>query len=68
MYCGHCAPCPQEIDIALVTKFMRLAKAQGGVPETVQEHYAVMNAYVGDCTECGACEQRCFFMFPSWKI
>jgi len=61
MYCGHCAPCPQEIDIAMVTKFLKLAKAQGAVPETVREHYGALNAYAGDCTECGACETRCPF-------
>lgn len=61
MYCGHCAPCPQEIDIAMVTKFLKLAKAQGAVPETVREHYGVLKAYAGDCTGCGACEERCPF-------
>ena len=61
MYCGHCAPCPQEIDIAMVTKFLKLAKAQGAVPETVREHYGALKAYAGDCTGCGACEERCPF-------
>lgn len=42
MYCGHCAPCPQRIDVAMVTKLLNLAKAQGGIPETVREHYAVL--------------------------
>ena len=39
MYCGHCAPCPKGIDVASVTKFLNLARAQGMVPETVREHY-----------------------------
>ena len=38
MYCGHCAPCPKHIDVASVTKFLNLVKAQGGIPETVREH------------------------------
>lgn len=38
MYCGHCAPCPRSIDVAMVNKFLNLAKAQGTVPETVREH------------------------------
>lgn len=29
MYCSHCAPCPEKIDVAAVTKFLNLAKAQG---------------------------------------
>lgn len=61
MYCGHCAPCPQEIDVATVTKFLNLARAQGCVPETVREHYGALKAYGGDCTGCGACEERCPF-------
>jgi len=61
MYCGHCAPCPNEIDVATVTKFLNLARAQGEVPETVREHYAALSAHAGDCVECGLCEQRCPF-------
>ena len=61
MYCGHCAPCSKGIDIAMVTKFLNLAKAQGEVPETVREHYAVLKAKATDCIECRACEKRCPF-------
>ena len=61
MYCGHCAPCPKGIDVASVTKFLSLARAQGGVPETVREHYAALPARGGDCIACGACEKRCPF-------
>lgn len=64
MYCGHCAPCPQRIDVATVTKFLNLARAQGGVPETVREHYAALERKGGDCVECGACEARCPFEVP----
>ena len=61
MYCGHCAPCVKGIDIASVTKFLNLARAQGEVPETVREHYAALKAHAGACIECGACEKRCPF-------
>ena len=61
MYCGHCAPCPKGIDVATVTKFLNLAKAQGEVPETVREHYAALTAHAGDCIACGACNKRCPF-------
>lgn len=61
MYCGHCAPCPQGIDVAAVTKFLNLTKAQNSVPETVREHYAAQRHYVGECVKCGACEKRCPF-------
>lgn len=64
MYCGHCAPCPQGIDVASVTQFLNLARAQGAVPETVREHYAALSDKASDCIECGACEARCPFEVP----
>ncbi len=61
MYCNHCLPCPEHINIADVTKFYNLTKAQGMVPETVREHYKVLEHHAGDCIQCGACERRCPF-------
>jgi len=61
MYCGHCAPCPQGIDVATVTKFLNLAKAQGAVPETVREHYLALSHTASECIGCGECEKRCPF-------
>ena len=61
MYCGHCAPCPKGIDVASVTKFLNLARAQGQVPETVREHYAALPHKAGECISCGACNSRCPF-------
>lgn len=64
MYCGHCAPCHKNINVALLTKFLNIAKAQDEVPETVREHYAAMEATAKDCVGCGACESRCPFFVP----
>ncbi len=64
MYCGHCAPCPQGIDVASVTKFLNLAAAQGEVPETVREHYGLLSHKAKECAACGACEKRCPFGVP----
>lgn len=64
MYCGHCAPCPQKLDVASVTKFLNLSLAQGKVPETVREHYALLGHHAGECIACGACEKRCPFEVP----
>lgn len=64
MYCGHCAPCPRHIDVASVTKFLNLARAQGEAPETVREHYALLPHHGGECIRCGACETRCPFEVP----
>ena len=65
MYCGHCAPCPVGIDVATVTKFLNLAKAQGFVPETVREHYKALSHKAGECVSCGDCQARCPFEVPS---
>ncbi len=64
MYCGHCAPCPKGIDVASVTKFLNLCRAQGSVPETVREHYALLSHRAAECAACGACERRCPFGVP----
>ena len=61
MYCSHCAPCPMEISVADVTKFLHLAEAQGDVPETVREHYRSLEHHASECIECGSCETRCPF-------
>ena len=64
MYCSHCLPCPAHIDIAAVTKFLNLAKAKDSMPETVREHYRLLEKHGSDCIQCGACEARCPFGVP----
>lgn len=61
MYCSHCAPCPQHISVADVTKFLNLTIAQGMVPETVREHYKALPHHASECVQCGVCETRCPF-------
>ena len=60
-YCGHCKPCPMEIDIAMVNKFYDLAVAQPSVPESVKAHYEALGAAGSDCIGCRSCESRCPF-------
>ena len=38
-YCGHCKPCPAEIDIAMVNKLYDLAVMQPEVPASLRQHY-----------------------------
>ncbi|MBD5627080.1 MAG: aldo/keto reductase [Desulfovibrio sp.] len=61
MYCGHCAPCTEHIDIAMVIKLLNLAEAQNAVPETVREHYRALPVRADACSQCGVCEMRCPF-------
>lgn len=60
-YCGHCAPCPVRIDIAMVNKLYDLAAMQEEVPATVKAHYGQLSANAEDCIQCGGCETRCPF-------
>ena len=63
-YCGHCAPCPAGIDIAMVNKLADLARMQKEVPPTVRAHYEALDANASHCLECGGCEERCPFSVP----
>ena len=60
-YCGHCRPCPADIDIAMVNKFYDLAAAQPSVPESVLEHYRALEHTASECIGCRGCESRCPF-------
>lgn len=73
MYCTHCHPCPAEINIADVTRFMNLVIAHNEsngiheeteafrVPDTEREHYRVLAHHASECLQCGLCETRCPF-------
>ena len=63
-YCGHCAPCPAGIDIAMVNKLYDLAVMQQDVPATLRAHYEGLSANAADCIACGGCETRCPFSVP----
>lgn len=63
-YCGHCAPCPKKIDIAMVNKLYDLAVMQQEVPATVRAHYQELSANASDCIGCKGCESRCPFHVP----
>ena len=60
-YCGHCKPCPAEIDIAMVNKFYDLATMQAEMPESVKSHYELLEHHASECIGCRGCESRCPF-------
>ena len=60
-YCGHCKPCPMDIDIAMVNKLYDLAVMQEEVPASIRDHYRSLGANASDCIGCGGCETRCPF-------
>jgi len=59
MYCNHCLPCPQKIDVAAVTKYLDIAKVSSS--DTIRAHYEALSAHGSDCIECGSCENNCPF-------
>ncbi len=63
-YCGHCKPCPMEIDIPMVNKFYDLAIQQPEVPESLRAHYAALQPTAAACIGCRGCETRCPFQVP----
>ncbi len=58
VYCNHCLPCPVDIDIAAVHKFLDLTTAGDAL---AREHYKTLEKNATDCIQCGACEKRCPF-------
>ena len=60
-YCGHCKPCPVNIDIAMVNKFYDLAVMQSSVPASVKSHYEALEHHASECLGCRSCESRCPF-------
>ncbi len=60
-YCGHCRPCPANIDVAMVNKLYDLAAMQPEVPASVREHYSALEHHADECIACGGCESRCPF-------
>ena len=60
-YCGHCKPCPAEIDIAMVNKYYDLAVMQTEVPAAVKAHYLALEHRADACVGCHSCESRCPF-------
>ena len=60
-YCGHCAPCPAGIDIAMVNKLYDLAVLHDDAPATVPAHYGQLEVKASACIGCRACESRCPF-------
>ena len=60
-YCGHCKPCPVDIDIAMVNKFYDLATMQETVPDSIRSHYGLLNHHASECVGCRGCEFRCPF-------
>lgn len=62
VYCNHCRPCPSNIDIAAVHKYLDIAKLnEKNIPQDIIKKYNELDAHGSDCIECGNCEEKCPF-------
>ncbi len=62
VYCNHCLPCPSQIDIAAVNKYLDIARLDTeNIPPSVKAHYQALEHHGEDCIQCGSCEGRCPF-------
>lgn len=68
VYCSHCQPCPEKIDIAAVNKYLDIARLDvSNVPSSIRSHYQGLLHNGKDCIGCGSCEKRCPFGVPIIK-
>ena len=65
VYCNHCQPCPENIDISLVHKYLDIATLDlQNIPPSVISHYRALPKNGADCIACGNCEGKCPFLVP----
>ncbi|MDR1839866.1 MAG: aldo/keto reductase [Treponema sp.] len=68
VYCNHCLPCPAQINIACVNKYLDIALLdEKNIPPSVASHYRALEHQGSECTACGSCEERCPFSVPVIK-
>ena len=61
VYCNHCLPCPNHIDIAQIGKYLDMALLEGKASPTVKAHYDSLTHKADECIGCYSCESRCPF-------
>jgi predicted aldo/keto reductase-like oxidoreductase len=65
VYCNHCQPCPADINIANVIKYLDIAVLdEKNIPPSIAAHYRALEHRGSECTACGSCEERCPFSVP----
>ncbi|MDR2897372.1 MAG: aldo/keto reductase [Spirochaetaceae bacterium] len=62
VYCNHCLPCPSNINIADVNKYLDIARLnENAIPPSIVQHYSAMEHHASECIQCASCEERCPF-------
>lgn len=58
VYCNHCQPCPNGLEIGLINKYYDLACLGD---ELAADHYRNLDHVASECSSCGHCDERCPF-------
>ncbi len=64
VYCNHCSPCPESLDIGMINKFYDLSLVGD---DMAKEHYKALEKHAADCISCGHCNRRCPFSVDQVK-
>jgi len=65
VYCNHCLPCPAQINIADVNKYLDIALLdEKNIPPPIISHYRSLEHRAAECIACASCEERCPFSVP----
>ena len=59
MYCNHCQPCPEGLDIATITRLTDAAEVD--LTDKLNEEYLTLKNKASVCKKCRKCEERCPF-------
>ncbi len=61
VYCGHCHPCPQDINISGAIWCTDESRGNVWSFDELLPHYNKHKVKGSECTECGVCMERCPF-------
>ena len=65
VYCGHCQPCPANINVAQIIKCLDIACLnEKEISPGVIQQYNSLTERASNCLQCGDCEGRCPFSVP----
>ncbi|NLT73883.1 MAG: hypothetical protein GXX94_06765 [Chloroflexi bacterium] len=59
VYCNHCLPCPQGINVGQVNRLLDMGRFQ--MTDELSAMYRGLAANASDCIQCGSCEANCPF-------
>ncbi len=57
--CGYCMPCPQEVEIPDIIRYLNNWYAFDKIPSTKIEYIEWLDGHASKCIHCRACEEKC---------